>query len=375
MNPFVSFCLFVAARVFVQYLKKRPDDQEVRQSLEFLLAAMQALQRNNPLSASFLVLLNTDIEGSGLDTSIHNPDYTSRYVSQMVSSLRRFIIIRLVTLQPHDSSLTQPQGANNLLSDCSPIFLLSETSEDGRSPEDKQFPKFPKESPTLRTEDPRQKTYAYRGADLNAQERGKSRTFFPENTDSYPYLAQDDIQNKPDAHGQRFDQIFPSDDWNQGNMAAVAGLREFPENDKINAINANNRQLDTEMADQSVNSRGPTPLSNSSYYHSSSNTSYSPSQPHEDDQNASGAGGGDNYVTGFAPPSHNTIFTGQGVEHENSTSAQREEDLSKFPAGWDMGTGMRPDRGVIPGGLTGMTPDGGWEKLMDSIGWETGRTG
>lgn len=86
----MAFCLYVAARVFVQYLKKMPNDQEVRQSLEFLLAAMRAIQRKNPLSESFLVQLNMDIEGSGLDIFLHNPDYTSRYVEGMVSSLILF---------------------------------------------------------------------------------------------------------------------------------------------------------------------------------------------------------------------------------------------------------------------------------------------
>ena len=77
MNPFMAFCLYVAARVFVQYLKKSPNDQEVRASLEFLLTAMSALKRKNPLTESFMVQLNLDIEGSGLDILLHNPDLSS----------------------------------------------------------------------------------------------------------------------------------------------------------------------------------------------------------------------------------------------------------------------------------------------------------
>lgn len=77
MNPFMAFCLYVAARVFVQFLKKSPNDQEVRASLEFLLTAMSALKRKNPLTESFMVQLNLDIEGSGLDIILHNPDFTS----------------------------------------------------------------------------------------------------------------------------------------------------------------------------------------------------------------------------------------------------------------------------------------------------------
>ena len=86
MNPFMAFCLYVAARVFVQYLKKMPDDQEIRQSLEFLLAAMQATQRKNPLTESFLVQLRMDIEGSGLGASLQDLD--SQYMEGMVRSSR-----------------------------------------------------------------------------------------------------------------------------------------------------------------------------------------------------------------------------------------------------------------------------------------------
>ncbi|CAI4213916.1 unnamed protein product [Parascedosporium putredinis] len=62
INPFVCFCLYVAARVFVQYLKSRPDDSQTADSLRFLLAAMNALKRRNPLTESFLVQLDVDLE-------------------------------------------------------------------------------------------------------------------------------------------------------------------------------------------------------------------------------------------------------------------------------------------------------------------------
>ncbi|KAK5120988.1 hypothetical protein LTR85_005772 [Meristemomyces frigidus] len=69
MNPFISFCLYVAARVFVQYLKSRPKDSQVRASLQFLLSAMHAIKRKNPLTESFLVQLDVDLEGAGLEDS------------------------------------------------------------------------------------------------------------------------------------------------------------------------------------------------------------------------------------------------------------------------------------------------------------------
>ncbi|KAK9794453.1 putative Fungal-specific transcription factor domain-containing protein [Seiridium cardinale] len=66
MNPFISFCLYVAARVFVQYLKSRPDDSQTVDSLRFLLSAMNALKRKNPLTESFLVQLDVDLEALGM---------------------------------------------------------------------------------------------------------------------------------------------------------------------------------------------------------------------------------------------------------------------------------------------------------------------
>ena len=72
MNPYLPFCLFLAARVFVQLLRKVSEDSEVRSSLEFLLTAMDWLKRHNPLSESFLVQLTFDMRGSGLGPLMHD---------------------------------------------------------------------------------------------------------------------------------------------------------------------------------------------------------------------------------------------------------------------------------------------------------------
>jgi hypothetical protein len=73
MNPFISFCVYVAARVFVQYLKTRPKDQQMNSSLQFLLQAMQALRKKNPLTESFLVQLDIDLESAGIMSAQHKP--------------------------------------------------------------------------------------------------------------------------------------------------------------------------------------------------------------------------------------------------------------------------------------------------------------
>src|SRR5690349_7655388 len=77
MNPFIAFCLYVAAIVFVQYLKSRKDDETFKSSLRFLLSAMQALKYKNPLTESFLVQLDVDLEGSGLDIPPNGSKYAS----------------------------------------------------------------------------------------------------------------------------------------------------------------------------------------------------------------------------------------------------------------------------------------------------------
>ncbi|KAE8151866.1 fungal-specific transcription factor domain-containing protein [Aspergillus avenaceus] len=64
MNPFMSYSVYIAARVFVQYLKSRPDDTAARSSLQFVFSALDALKANNPLTESFLVQLDVDIEGT-----------------------------------------------------------------------------------------------------------------------------------------------------------------------------------------------------------------------------------------------------------------------------------------------------------------------
>ena len=84
MNPFVAFCLFVASRIFMQYLKKMPDDQEIRASLEFLLSAMHALKRRNPLSESFLVQLGLEIKGTDLDDLLQNADFSASMMNGTV---------------------------------------------------------------------------------------------------------------------------------------------------------------------------------------------------------------------------------------------------------------------------------------------------
>lgn len=88
VNPFTSFCLYVAARVFVQYLKSRPHDEQVKASLHFLLSAMHAVKKKNPLAESFLVQLDVDLEIAGMDElrSIHSRKVRARAANQDIQT-------------------------------------------------------------------------------------------------------------------------------------------------------------------------------------------------------------------------------------------------------------------------------------------------
>lgn len=89
MNPFISFCLYVAARVFVQYLRSRPQDHQIGSSLQFLLSAMHAIKRKNPLTESFLIQLDVDLESAGLESlrlqQKHRPTPTNQNSQSCVS--------------------------------------------------------------------------------------------------------------------------------------------------------------------------------------------------------------------------------------------------------------------------------------------------
>ena len=72
MNPFMAFCLYVAARVFSHSYAKRPDNQNIKNSLFFLVAAMQAHRSKNNLTESFLVQIQMELDAASLEHPLHN---------------------------------------------------------------------------------------------------------------------------------------------------------------------------------------------------------------------------------------------------------------------------------------------------------------
>ena len=90
MNPFLAFSLYIAARVFVHCLKKTPDEQEISASLRFLLNAMSALKRTQPITESFLIQLNLDMQASGLGALLRNSEISPSLLNEMVRSLPNY---------------------------------------------------------------------------------------------------------------------------------------------------------------------------------------------------------------------------------------------------------------------------------------------
>lgn len=70
LSPYVAFCLFVAARVFVHAYKRDPTDSDTRQSLHFLLNAMESHRKRNDITESFLMQLLVDLDELGFDSAV-----------------------------------------------------------------------------------------------------------------------------------------------------------------------------------------------------------------------------------------------------------------------------------------------------------------
>lgn len=405
----MAFCLYVAARVFVQYLKKIPHDNQIRTALQFLLTAMEAMKLKNPLTESFLVQLHLDIKGNGLDIFFHNPDYSSTYMDGKVS-LYRFptrlsllLAYRVLTWfqDPNEqlrhgfagdneqqSSAGLPVNSQRSMGCSARLHISESASPDGpKSPEDTRLPGYMKsvgnnpqtegatfrtgnspsnEGHTFTTDSPRQSQYAFNNMDLAARESRRIRPFYV------------DAEHPPlPLHG-----IFSAGgSWNDG-ISFPVGLDQFN-----NGITGNG--FDTEMSDQQNNSTGLTPQSSLSYNHSSSNTSYSPPDIQDEDASTTQAKanppitGAMTGFTSFSPPSDNR-YSGQGsgsgsgagngnvmspgignnqafVGNEQPLGGPGQEDHFKN-MGWDVGSGG------TPGPMTGLTPGREWEKMMDSMG-------
>ena len=71
----------------MQYLKSRPDDSAVYSSLQFVVGALNAMKAKNPLTESFLVQLDVDLEGTGIRALDGSKSSSTHVVQAMVSSI------------------------------------------------------------------------------------------------------------------------------------------------------------------------------------------------------------------------------------------------------------------------------------------------
>ncbi|KAM0215888.1 hypothetical protein ACHAPQ_002938 [Fusarium lateritium] len=130
VNPFISFCLYVSARVFVQYLKSRPDDSQTADSLRFLLSAMNALKRRNPLTESFLVQLDVDLEALALR------------IPKLKTAFPRNNETLNVTGAPRGAKCDNPEGMQGIAAYRNDCTFMNPTGDD-RNPPDVVEPDVP----------------------------------------------------------------------------------------------------------------------------------------------------------------------------------------------------------------------------------------
>lgn len=241
---------------------------------------------------------------------------------------------------------------------CNPRMELSESESlpDNRSPGDLRFPdwragKDNSNSNSAHSDSPRQTQYAYRPIDLAARGSRQHQQFFPEN-----------VPNQQQAWGEQV-----------GSNGPTGGNPILNNNIHVNGF-------DQEMSDNSSSSRGPssglTPQSMGT--NSTSNTTYSPPQVQDEDTSMAPnpssmppISGPNTYYASFNPGDNlfaRQASTGSTKSPDPSGVNAMQQDPFKVPPEWEINSSATPS-------FSGMSPDGGWEKMMQSMsGWD-GSTG
>lgn len=355
MNPFLAFCLYVAARVFVQYLKFRPKDEQMISSLQFLLAAMHALKRKNPLTESFLVQLDVDLEGMGMD------------VGQRPLTQARM------------AAAEMPNGMDSMK--CSPIFEIRDSQAanskynrfGGRVPTFGQNGLNQHGNPTKpNTENPGTLFHTAR-ANLNMAGDDSQFDYLGGNNESSPYNLPNRNRSGP-----------PAGQFGGAKMTTLTDSLSPSTSDASRSPNMNNDQQSTRSNSQrdssSHTSFTPPSLSdNNETRHNSLNNSNSPATttntsntnrsrvPTMADGNVFSM---DTNFSSFQPG-----FLGQPIEAGDSRGM-----FSPMGAGWEMSgieiTGGSTSTGLTPG-PTGLTPSPWNEEFFKNMGtgWNNGGDG
>jgi len=316
MNPFISFCLYVAARVFVQYLKSRPNDTQVKSSLQFLLSAMHAIKRKNPLTESFLVQLDVDLEGAGLDDS---------------RTLRNRV-------QKNPAVAVRAEG-------CVFTIGMNSTSEIGTKP-------------TSQNSVP---TYGDTGLSMynNPNKSGKVAPCAGNLAQALGYVPADTATNLSSIPVE-----LPNRQRSPGTFSAT-----YPSPQEAN----DGGEMDT-SPDNSGDQRTPSSTSVSQQNGSShtSHTGFSPQNQQVSDQQQDPG-----HLTGlFAsdPSAFTTADFDMGNFSTSAPSNQQSEPGFVLPQNWTLGgTGLTPGAtGMTPAGINDFMTDADWNLVMEGMtSWDT----
>ncbi|KAL8755194.1 MAG: hypothetical protein Q9199_003828 [Rusavskia elegans] len=310
MNPFMAFCLYVAARVFIHVLKKSPNEAVVRSSLEFLLVAMQQFRKVNPLSESFLIQLGLDSQGTGVDFLLQNPSHSA---SQSWSSMSTTAKLELIS--KYESNVG-----------CTPYLEVREFKY--------MHPMFPSDKRL----NPQSGSQMATANDPQAQSV-RNTQYSLQNFEvpiSLPRPSPNpDIGN---IHGPRPQFLSGQDPSN-----------ELPNGKATGAFDQRINQYEGEPS-SGQNSSGPSPEN------SSSNTSYSPPSQNGDQPTVQMLKRCFSFVNGdgdfLTPPNQQAVNTD-----------------SSMPSNWNSEAATATPK-ANPTGLT-PGPDGDWSQVLDNMAWDS----
>lgn len=323
MNPFIAFCLYIAARVFIHILKKNPNDVEIRSSLELLLAAMQQFKTTNPLSESFLIQLGLDLRGTGMTYLLQSNPQSS------------ITMARLEVMNKHESHVT-----------CSPIVDVRD-SNNHKHPF-QAVPRLAKKQSNMhhfvsdgsKISTPRSTQYSMQNFELPSRESPRPRAGVLGDLDG---SMDNFLQNA--SNGEAF---------NGGFSGSVTGLSNL------------DNSYDTDISGGQNSSR-PSPEN------SSTNTSYSPHSQHTEEITSTMP---KSSLYQPADPSAGTPkffnFTngdGNSVSAMPSQPQQVNGDFDLSTSNW----GLDPAAVSPSNFVSGLTPaaDGEWSQILDNMNWDS----
>ncbi|KAL8932512.1 MAG: hypothetical protein Q9211_006272 [Gyalolechia sp. 1 TL-2023] len=328
MNPFIAFCLYVAARVFIHILKKNPNEAEIRSSLELLLAAMQQFKTTNPLSESFLIQLGLDLQGTGMHYLLQNSPRSS-------TTMAKLELINRHQSHRHQSHVT-----------CSPIVDVRDANNHKHPFQ--AVPRLTKKRSGIphlvadgaQVSSPRSTQYSMHNFELPSRESPRPRAGVLGDLDgSMPEL---------------FQKVSPSEPFGGAFTASATCLGN------------RDNSYDTDMSGGQNSSR-PSPEN------SSTNTSYSPHSPHTEDisstmpnhsayQPADSSAGSPRFF-------NFTNGDGNFVSAMPSQPHQFNGDCDLSSSSWKLDAAAASPTNFT----TGLTPatDGEWSQMLDSMNWDS----